>query len=45
MATEYPSPAMYVYYELRAWRQLLAGWIHLGSITDIITWRNRVRSM
>lgn len=45
LSTEYPSPAMDAYVEMRAWRQLLAGWIHLGSITDIITWRNRVRSM
>lgn len=45
MATEYPSPAMYAYYEMRSWRQILAGWIHLGSVTDIVNWRNRVRSM
>jgi hypothetical protein len=44
MATEYPSPAMSVYEQLRAWRQILSGWLFLGSITDIINWRNRARS-
>lgn len=45
MATEYPSPAMSAYEQMRAWRQLLSGWFFLGSITDVINWRNRVRSM
>ncbi|OYT68431.1 MAG: hypothetical protein CFK48_11600, partial [Armatimonadetes bacterium CP1_7O] len=44
MATEYPSPAMYVYEQMRTWRQLLSGWVFLGSIKDVVTWRNRVRS-
>jgi len=44
MATEYPSPAMYVYEQMRNWRQILSGWIFLGSIKDVVTWRNRVRS-
>jgi len=44
MATEYPSPAMSVYEQLRAWRQILSGWLFLGSITDIVNWRNRARS-
>ncbi|GIV05877.1 MAG: hypothetical protein KatS3mg016_1452 [Fimbriimonadales bacterium] len=44
MATEYPSPAMYVYEQMRNWRQILSGWIFLGSIKDAVTWRNRVRS-
>lgn len=44
MATEYPSPAMYVYEQMRTWRQLLSGWVFLGSITDIVNWRNRARS-
>jgi hypothetical protein len=44
MATEYPSPAMYVYEQMRAWRQILSGWVFLGSITDIVNWRNRARS-
>lgn len=43
MATEYPSPAMDTYEEMRAWRQLLGGWIFLGSITDVVNWRNRAR--
>lgn len=45
LATEYPSPAMDIYEELRAWRQILAGWIFLGSVSDVVAWRNRVRSM
>jgi hypothetical protein len=44
MATEYPSPAMWVYEQMRAWRQILSGWLFLGSITDIVNWRNRARS-
>ncbi|MCS6923466.1 MAG: hypothetical protein NZM10_03720, partial [Fimbriimonadales bacterium] len=45
LATEYPSAAMDLYIEMGAWRQILAGWIFLGSVSDIVTWRNRVRSM
>ena len=44
MATEYPSPAMSAYEQMRAWRQILGGWIFLGSVTDVINWRNRARS-
>ncbi|MCS6923478.1 MAG: hypothetical protein NZM10_03780, partial [Fimbriimonadales bacterium] len=44
MSTEYPSLAMYVYQDMNTWRQLLRGWMFFGSITDIITWRNRARS-
>lgn len=44
MATEYPSPAMYVYEQMRTWRQLLSGWVFLGSITDVVQWRHRARS-
>lgn len=45
MAYEWPSLAVRCYQELGAWRQLLAGWVHLGSVSDVITWRNRVRSL
>lgn len=44
MSTEYPSLAMYVYQDMNTWRQILRGWLFFGSITDIITWRNRARS-
>jgi hypothetical protein len=44
MATEYPSPAMSVYEQMDAWRRILGGWVFLGSITDIVNWRNRVRT-
>jgi hypothetical protein len=44
MATEYPNAAMSIYEQLRAWRQILSGWLFLGSVTDIINWRNRARS-
>ncbi len=45
MSYEWPSTAVRVYQELGAWRQILAGWLHLGSVSDIVVWRNRVRSL
>ncbi len=45
MSFESPSVGVRVYQELNTWRQILAGWVNLGSITDIITWRNRVRNI
>lgn len=45
MSYEWPSTAVRCYQELAAWRQLLAGWVHLGSVSDIVNWRNRVRSL
>lgn len=45
MSYEWPSTAVLCYQELGAWRQVLAGWVYLGSVSDIVTWRNRVRSL
>lgn len=45
MSYEWPSTAVRCYQELAAWRQLLAGWVHLGSVSDIVNWRNQVRSL
>ncbi|MCS6922894.1 MAG: hypothetical protein NZM10_00795 [Fimbriimonadales bacterium] len=45
LSTEYPSAAMDLYIEMGAWRQILAGWMFLGSVSDVVAWRNRVRSM
>ncbi len=45
MSYEWPSTAVRVYQELGAWRQILAGWVHLGSVSDLVNWRNRVRNL
>jgi hypothetical protein len=45
MSYEWPSPAVWVYSELNAWRRVLAPWITFGSVSDIVAWRNRVRSL
>ena len=45
MSYEWPSPAAWVYMELDAWRRVLAPWVTFGSISDIVAWRNRVRSL
>jgi hypothetical protein len=45
MSYEWPSAAAWVYMELNAWRQVLAPWMTFGSVSDIVAWRNRVRSM
>ncbi len=45
MSYEWPSPAVLIYQELNTWRQILAGWFHLGSVSDVVTWRNRVRAV
>lgn len=44
MSYEWPSTAVRVYQELGAWRQVLAGWVSLGSVSDVIAWRNRARA-
>jgi hypothetical protein len=45
MSYEWPSAAAWVYMELNAWRQVLAPWMTFGSVSDVVAWRNRVRSM
>ncbi len=45
MSYEWPSPAAWVYMELDAWRRVLAPWVTSGSVSDIVAWRNRVRSL
>jgi len=45
MSYEWPSAAVWVYMELNAWRQVLTPWLTFGSVSDVVAWRNRVRSM
>jgi len=45
MSYEWPSPAAWVYMELDAWRRVLTPWVTFGSVSDLVAWRNRVRSL
>ncbi|MCS7066101.1 MAG: hypothetical protein NZL85_07490, partial [Fimbriimonadales bacterium] len=45
MSYEWPSAAVLVCMELDAWRRVLTPWVTFGSVSDIVAWRNRVRSM
>ncbi|MEN3000439.1 MAG: hypothetical protein ABDI19_01200 [Armatimonadota bacterium] len=45
MSYEWPPAAAWVYMELDAWRRVLTPWLTFGSVSDLVAWRNRVRSM
>ncbi len=45
MSYEWPSVAVYVYQALDAWRRVLTPWLTFGSVSDLVAWRNRVRSL